>query len=268
MDVIQLHDDNRIAWDDAAQHYEDGEAEAIEFLRGGGRNFEEPELPYLDAMEGWCERAIHLQCAAGTDTLSLWNMGAGEVVGVDISPRMIASAKRRSDALGAPATWHCCDVLETPHELDETADLVYTGRGALCWVMDINAWARVVVRLLKPGGRLFLFEGHPLDWIWASESAELKLDPKYGDYFDRSVFDDQGWTAEYVGDLGKPKEEHAIKHERQWLIGDVMNALADAGMYFARMEEHATTFWDGFPNMPDEILTKLPHTYSLLMLKP
>src|SRR6185503_5415623 len=52
-----------------------------------------------------CRRAIHLQCAGGRDTLSLWNLGAEEVVGVDFSPRMLDLAARLSKAVGAPAEW-------------------------------------------------------------------------------------------------------------------------------------------------------------------
>src|SRR5205807_176784 len=154
--------------------YEQWIARDIEFLRGGGKNLMAPELRFLQDLSSWCGRAIHLQCAGGRDTLSLWNHGAREVIGIDISDRMIECARRKSQALGAPAAWHCCDVLQAPHELDGTADLVYSGRGALCWVLDIAAWANVVARLLKPGGRLYVFEGHPLDWVWDCEAAEFK----------------------------------------------------------------------------------------------
>ena len=47
---------------------------------------------------------------------------------------------------------------------DGTFDLVFTGVGALCWLPDIEAWATMVAALLRPGGRLFLREGHPMLW--------------------------------------------------------------------------------------------------------
>ena len=43
-------------------------------------------------------------------------------------------------------------------------DLVYTGVGALCWLPDIRRWAGVVAALLRPGGRLFIRDGHPMLW--------------------------------------------------------------------------------------------------------
>ena len=77
------------------------------------------ELPYFSDLPSWCKRAIHLQCSGGADLLALWKLGAKEVVGIDISERLIQSAHRKSNALNAPASWHCCDVLDTPHDLRE-----------------------------------------------------------------------------------------------------------------------------------------------------
>src|SRR5947209_6550204 len=125
MNVRAMHQQNRQAWNEGAARYEEQVEQDIAFLRAGGRNFVAPELRYLENLGDWCRRAIHLQCAGGRDTLSLWNQGAAEIVGVDISERMIACARQKSAALNAPAHWHCCDVLETPRELDGTADPVY-----------------------------------------------------------------------------------------------------------------------------------------------
>src|SRR5690348_3078654 len=193
MDTTARHQENREAWNEAAARYEREIESDVAFLQAGGKNLMEPELPFLADLSTWCQRAIHLQCAGGRDTLSLWNQGAAEVVGVDISERMIDCARQKSAALGAPADWYCCDVLETPHALDGTADLVYTGRGALYWLMDLEAWARVVARLLAPGGRLYVFEGHPLSWIFDVAAAEIRLIRSTGITLRRP------WTWEQAG---------------------------------------------------------------------
>src|SRR5918997_4309 len=108
MDIGERHQDNRRAWNEAAARYEQEIEEDIAFLRAGGKNLMAPELPFLADLVSWCRRVIHLQCAGGRDTLSLWNHGAHEVIGVDISERMIACARRKSAALGAPAQWIRC----------------------------------------------------------------------------------------------------------------------------------------------------------------
>jgi len=267
MDIRQIHQRNRAAWNEAASAYEKAIERDIEFLRSGGTNFVRPEYDYLQDLGSWCGRAIHMQCAGGTDTLSLWNMGAREVVGIDISERMIDCARRKSAALSAPARWHCCDLAETPHELDGTADLVYTGRGALCWNMDLDIWAGVAERLLKPGGRLYVFEGHPVVDILDASADHVRLDNEWGDYFSKQVYESRGWTDEYIGSLGKPASEHAPKYERQWTLGQIVTAVIRAGLTLQSLQEHPDAFWVQFPHMPEDVQRRLPMTFSLLAVK-
>jgi SAM-dependent methyltransferase len=264
----ELHESNRAAWNEGALRYAEEVESDIAFLREGGTNFCPPEFPYLENLGQWCERAIHLQCAGGRDTLSLWNMGAKEVVGVDISDTMIDCARCKSEALNAPASWYRSDVLQTPQELNGTANLVYTGRGALCWIMDIRAWAAVPARLLKPGGALYIFDGHPLCWVWDAEADHYKLDARYGDYFSTQIEPDQGWSPTYIGDIGIPPEQQATKYERQWTLGQIINAVIDAGLRIERVEEHPDTYWNQFPHFLPELIGCLPNTFSLLARKP
>lgn len=264
----KYHQDNRAGWNEGAESYAQDQEERIEFLRNGGKNFCPPEFSFLKNLREWCHRAIHLQCAGGTDTLSLWNLGAHEVVGVDISDRMIELAGAKAKALNAPAAWFRSDVLDTPHELDGTADLVYTGRGALNWIMDIDEWAKVPARLLKPGGMFYIFEGHPYSNLYKLDATTFEFDDEWGDYFSTEIHTDKGWPDTYIGDLGKPKEEHAPKHERNWPTFRVINALLAAGLVLERFEEHPEDFWDMFPNIPPDIRRRIPQTYSLLMRKP
>jgi SAM-dependent methyltransferase len=269
-EIERLHQQNRAAWNEAARRYENEIERDIAFLKAGGKAFHSVEWPFLADLGAWCGRAIHLQCAGGVDTLSLWNHGAAEVVGVDISERMIACARQKSAALGAAAQWHCCDVLETPHELDGTADLVYTGKGALLWIMDLARWADVVQRLLKPGGRLYLFEGHPLSWVWDPAASEYRLDPdpRYGDYFSAAIAEDQGWPAEYMPETALPPlARQARKFERQWTLGQVINALVETGLTLQRLDERPEPYWNQFPNLSPDLIRRLPQTYSLLMSK-
>ena len=177
-----MHAANRAAWDEAAERYEGWFDEAVALIRSGGTNLFGVETELIGDLHGRCRRAIHLQCAGGRDTLSLWNQGADEVVGVDFSPRMLALAERLTAATGAPARWILSDVLDTPHELDGTADLVYTGRGSLIWLADLDAWAAVIARLLAADGRFVLFEGHPAEWLFDADDDGRWIATDY-DYF-------------------------------------------------------------------------------------
>ena len=261
------HVETGAAWNVTAGIYERDEEKDIALLRSGGNSLLPPEHRFLHGLNTWCRCAIHLQCAGGTDTLSLWKLGAAQIVGIDISEKLIAVARRKSAALGAPARWYCTDVLDTPHELDGIADLVYTGRGALPWIMDLSAWANVVARLLKPGGQVYIFEGHPLDWVWDMKATTFQFSSRTGNYFSESVVTDRGWPLS-----SDPIAEHTNRdnfhvHEHQWTLGAIINGLITAGLRLERFEEHPDLFWNQFPNIPPELSNRLPHTFSLLMRK-
>ena len=261
-DVGAMHASNRAAWDEAAERYEGWLAEAIELIRGGGTNLLPPELEVLGDLRGVCRRAIHLQCAGGRDTLSLWNLGAEEVVGVDFSPRMLDLAARLTAAVGAPARWIRSDVLETPHELDGTGDLVYTGRGSLLWLHDLDRWAAVVRRLVAPGGRFVLYEGHPVEWLFDADEDGSWIATDY-DYF-AGAEASKGWAPEYIDRLSIPEPEQAWKYARSWTLGEVVTALAGAGLRIERLTEHPTDWWGGHGDVRAEERGRIPLSYSIV----
>lgn len=266
MDIESLHHANERAWDLAATKYTPDVAQDVAFLRSGGNNLMEVERRLLGDLS-WCRRAIHLQCSHGLDALSLWKLGAHEVVGIDISRVMLDLARRKSDLLGAPATWIHSNVLTPPVELNGSADLVYTGKGALCWVMDLARWAAVVARLLRPGGRFYVFEGHPLNWVWETEVAEHRLRAD-GDYFAEAPRTNQDFPAAAIARAVPAGEPPPPAIERQWPLGQVVTSLVQAGLVVEVLEEHPEHFWPQFDQMPQEIAGKLPKTFSLLMRKP
>ncbi len=261
-DVAAMHAANRAAWDEAAERYEGWLAEAIELIRGGGTNLFPEELELIGDLHGRCRRAVHLQCAGGRDTLSLWNLGADEVVGVDFSGRMLDLAQRLTQATGAPARWILADVLDTPHELDGTGDLVYTGRGSLLWLQDLDAWAAVVRRLLSPVGRLVLFEGHPIEWLFDVDEDGRWVATDY-DYF-AGPEASKGWAPEYIDRLSRDDADQSWKFARAWTLGEIVTAMARAGLRFERVTEHPRDWWGGHRDVRSDERGRIPLSFSVL----
>jgi len=264
-DALALHEANRAAWNEGAVRYAEELADTIAFLRAGGSNLHPIERAMLGPLREWCRTAIHLQCASGRDTLSLVNEGVEQVVGLDISDRMIENAIRTSEALGIPARWFRCDVLEAPSELDGGFDLVYTGRGAICWMHDITAWAGVVARLLKPGGVVSLFDDHPVTYLFNQETETIE--PTGLDYF-RHAEISRGWSESYLGEIGIPVDRQSVKHERLWTVGAIVGALIGAGLRIERLGEHPEGYYDSFLRLRPEFRGRLPMTVSILARKP
>lgn len=266
MDRNELHEGNRAAWDLTARGGYGADIEGdVALLRKGGTNLMPQELRLLGDLEPWCRRAIHLQCSHGLDTLSLWKLGAEEVVGIDISEEMLGYARQKSGLLEAPAIWIRADVLDAPHELDGTADLVHTGRGAICWMTDLDAWASVVFRLLRPGGTFFIFEGHPLDFLWDEESDRFEL-RREASYFQSAPGRELGFPYA-AAQRTEPGAEVRLT-SKVWTLGQVITFLIRAGLEIRHVEEFPEPFWDQFKRIPPEQFCKLPHTFAILARKP
>ena len=261
-DVRAMHAANRAAWDEAAERYEGWLDEAIDLIRGGGTNLLPPERELIGDLRGRCRRAIHVQCAGGRDTLSLWTAGADEVVGIDFSPRMLDLARRLTAATGAPARWIEADVLDIPSELDGTGDLVYTGRGSLMWLQDLDAWAAVLHRLLAPDGRLVIFEGHPAEWLFDVDETGHWVATDY-DYFGGPEAS-RGWAPEYIDRLSIPDDQQSWKFARAWTLGEVVTALVGAGLRLERLAEHPTDWWGGHDDVATSERGRIPLSFSVL----
>ncbi|MGE0526102.1 MAG: class I SAM-dependent methyltransferase [Bdellovibrionales bacterium] len=266
--MAKEHESNRLAWNEAAAYYRAGLNESLELLSKGGMSFCPPEYRYLERYRANLKTCIHLQCAGGTDSLSLMNYGANEVIGVDISEQMIEIARKKSDALKHNARWLVSDILQIPSSMNATADFVYTGKGAINWIMDIGAWARIIARLLKPGGVVYLFEGHPMTYCFDMQAKELKLDSNYKGYFSNDPYPKQGWPDSYVGKLKKSESEQAFKYERAWPVSSVIGGLLKAGLVLEEFQEHPDPFWVEFPNLPKALRQLFPNTYSVVARKP
>jgi SAM-dependent methyltransferase len=154
-------------------------------------------------------------------------------------------------------------------------DLVFTGVGAICWLPDIRRWARTVAGLLRPGGRLFLREGHPMLWALDEERTDaLVVDYPYFEQTEPLVFDQGGTYVET--DL-----EFTANRTHEWNhgLGEIVTALLDSGLQLTALEEHDSVPWDALPGrlVLDPTLdewrladrpSRLPLTYTLQAVKP
>ncbi len=263
-EVRRRHEANRQGWNEGASKYTESIERDIEFIRQGGSNLHPIERRNLGKVGEWCRTAIHLQCASGRDTLSLWNEGVEEVIGVDISDVHIGNARRISEAVGAEARWYRCDVLDVPEELNGIADLVYAGRGALCWLHDLERWTRVIARLLKPGGVFHILDDHPFTWLFDSQQERLIFsEVNYFNYAESN----KGWGSNFIGKLDMPVEKESTKYERLWSLASIIQGVFDAGMEIEFFGEHKEEYWDSFPILTDEQRKLIPMTFSLMAKK-
>ena len=231
-------DQNRRAWNEIAE-VRSKTFPPGEFFAQGGCTLSKPVIAAAGAHRGMrlpsgsAKRVIHLQCATGEDTLSWAGLGA-EAYGVDISELQAEIANRKAQESRLVARFAAADIYNLPAALpaDWPAqyDLVFTGGGALVWLPDITRWAQVVAGLLKPGGRLVLEEIHPISGILWVEDGQIQL---AGDYFSRGKTEAETGWSHFKGS----EDAQEVKYEFNWPLGDIVTALAQAGLVIERLEE-------------------------------
>jgi SAM-dependent methyltransferase len=243
--------DNRANWDERVPAHVASTGYAIAQFRANPAFLSEVvqyDLPLLGDVTGL--RGVHLQCHIGTDTVSLARLGAS-MTGLDFSPAALDQARDLARRTGADAQFVESDVYQATSVLEPASfDLVYTGVGALCWLPSIRRWAGVVAGLLKPGGRLFIRDGHPM--LMAMEDTRddglLVVDFPYFERPEPQVWD-QGGTYVQTDAVFT----HNVTHEWSHGLGEIVTALLDEGLAVTGLTEHDSVPWNALPGMMVEI---------------
>lgn len=245
---------NRDAWNALAKtHFENYH---VNKLRAG-----EPLLHELIQTEVGDVRGkslIHLLCHIGTDTLS-WKLLGAEVTGVDISPEAIKYARVLAEQLGVPATFILSDVMELAGKITTTYDIVFASIGVLCWIPDIDRFAGLVRRLLKPGGFFYILDGHPFRNV-LDENDPGGLVVK-NNYFNNGPWEYQNFGDYVVKDLKFPSKSY----EWTWRLGQVVTAFCSAGLRVAFLHEFPQYFYGGYTGYDEDTERRqlYPCTFSL-----
>lgn len=248
------------------------------------------DLPRLGDLRG--ADVLHLQCHLGTDTLSLARLGAASVTGLDLSAVSLAEAHKLAIAAGADIDYVQADVYSAPAALGRSFDLVYTGIGAICWLPSIERWARTVAELLRPSGRLFIRDGHPVlnsvlamqvgiehpdrsqqPWITAPGGFSPALELPYFERSEPLVWHDE---LTYAG--GEPVSS-PTSMEWNHGIGEIVTAVLGAGLQLTALVEHDSIPWEAMPGVMTQDQesgewrltdrpTRLPASFTLTATKP
>ncbi|MET9296049.1 class I SAM-dependent methyltransferase [Streptomyces sp. NPDC003077] len=206
-------------------------------------SFEWEDLGDLDGRD-----VVHLQCHLGTETVAFADLGA-RTVGLDFSEAALKEARRLADESGRDIEFVWSDVHRAVEALGgRRFDVVYTGKGALCYLPDLTAWARVVRDLLRPGGMLYLVEFHPLlnalGPVSGPDGDELTLRHDY--LAGRGpIRSDNPYT--YTD--GPPVEGATTSYEWRHGLGEIVGALTGAGLTVDVLRETDLLPWKRFEAM-------------------
>jgi SAM-dependent methyltransferase len=265
--------ENQALWDEWTRIHETSAFYDLESFKKGGSRLRAYELEEIGPVDGL--DVLHLQCHFGIDTLSFARLGA-RVTGADFSPAAVALARRVAAEIGYPeARFVQSNVYDLPSALDGDFDLVYTSRGVLGWLPDAAGWAKVVAHYVRPGGRFYLNEIHPVAQALESEGVglgELRLVYPYWEHATPLTFPVEGSYADRSAEIAVTRE-HGWDHS----LGEIVTALIDAGLVIRSLREYPFCEWqldfavkgpDGKWRLPGELDGRMPLSFSILAEKP
>ncbi|WP_459720323.1 class I SAM-dependent methyltransferase [Actinophytocola sp. KF-1] len=234
--------------------------------------YEWGDLGELDGVD-----LLHLQCHLGVETIALARRGA-RVVGLDISGESVVQARSVAARHGVDIEYVQGNVYDALDVLGgRTFDRIYTGKGALCYLPDLDLWADVVSRLLRPGGTFYVVEFHPLLYSLgvvppADGSQELLL---RDDFLSGRGAEERDATYTYTD--GPPLTEARVAYEWRHEVAAVVNALIGAGLVIERLRETSKLPWprwegmvqddDGWFRLPDDA-PRIPLLYAVSARRP
>lgn len=244
---------NRAAWDASAVHH--GHGAYWDDLCAG---FADPAYSRFDAtmtaaltdagIKG--AKAVQIGCNNGREVLSACAIGAASCTGIDQSEAFLAQAATLRDISGHKADFIQGDIYALPADTPRDFDLAFITIGVLNWMPDLPAFFTAVASLLRPGGRLVIYETHPVLEMFDPE-ADDPLRPAFS-YFRADPFVETA-AITYDGTQGTGPESHWFIHT----LGTIMQASLDAGLALTGLTEFPHSIrevdYDIYENQPAQI---------------
>lgn len=255
---------NKQTWNARTEIHMESAFYKVEDFVQGKSSLNSIELNLLGNIKG--KSILHLQCHFGQDTISLQRMGAN-VTGVDLSDKAIENAQMLAEKTNQHAKFICADVYDLPNHLTEKFDMVFTTYGTIGWLPDMEKWASIVSRFLKPGGRFVFVEFHPVVWMFDDDFTKVGYD-----YFNTGaiVETESGTYADRQADISY--EYVGWNHS----LSEVLQNIINSDLSIESFQEFDYSPYNCFKNMEEvepnkfrikHIDKKIPMVYALTALK-
>lgn len=255
---------NRQSWNNRIDSHLKSEFYDLDGFLNGKTSLNTIELNLLGDIKG--KSILHLQCHFGQDTISLSRMGA-DVIGVDFSDKAIESARQIAKNTDSNAKFICCDIYDLPNHLDQKFDIVYTSYGTIGWLPDLDIWAKIISKFLKPEGQFIFVEFHPVVWMFDDNFEKIGyryfnsgaiIETESGTYADKNADINQSYVMWNHG------------------ISEVLNSLIKNGLEIKAVDEFDYSPYNCFNKTVEfekgkyriaHLENKIPMVYSIVAKK-
>ncbi|MFT5820917.1 MAG: ubiquinone/menaquinone biosynthesis C-methylase UbiE [Crocinitomix sp.] len=252
---------NKASWNNRTDSHLASEFYNVEGFLKGQSSLNSIELDLLGDVKG--KKILHLQCHFGQDSLSLARMGA-KVTGVDLSDKAINAGKELARKMDLDVQFIACDVYDLPQYLEDQFDIVFTSYGTIGWLPDMNKWADLIARYLKPGGHFVFAEFHPVVWMFDDDFKTIKFNYSNAGPIKEN---EEGTYADKTANI---KQDYVMWNHG---LAEVVSALLSKNISIQKLQEFDYSPYDCFDHTVEfepgkyrikHLDDKIPMVYALL----
>lgn len=134
-----------------------------------------------------------------------------------------------ADKVGSNSKFIQSEIYELSDKLDAQFDIVYASYGTIGWLPNMDKWAKIVSKFLKPGGKFVFVEFHPVVWMFEERFEKIGYN-----YFNVEpiVETTSGTYADKESDL----ELKTVSWNHD--LSEVMNSLLQNGLEIKQFNEY------------------------------
>ncbi|ARU63771.1 SAM-dependent methyltransferase [Tumebacillus avium] len=208
-------------------------------------------VPHLGELPG--KKVLNALGSHGSKAVAMALLGAEATV-VDISEQNARYAQELAAAAGTSIRYVISDIMELPaEELTGDYDLVLMELGILHYFIDLNPLMEILAATLQPGGRLLIQDFHPISTkLITSKGKKHKVT---GNYFSTALEETDVAYSKLLDDGSSLQQKVRL---RKWTLGEIVTAVAHAGLFVRLLEEEPNTKIDDMG---------IPKTFTLIAEK-
>jgi 2-polyprenyl-3-methyl-5-hydroxy-6-metoxy-1,4-benzoquinol methylase len=203
------------------------------------------------------KQIVNIMGSYGIKAVALAVLG-GEVTVIDISESNGKYALELAEAAGTKINYVVKNILDMERDPQYRGvfDIVFAEMGILHYFTDLNPFFRIVRGFLGKNGKLVVKDFHPVSTKlikYRGSTAKVRKYKVDGDYFSKEY---ERCRVSYSKHKGNESETGREVLLRNWTIGEIVTAVATAGMRISQLKEEA--------NESSEVYDKgIPKTFTL-----
>ena len=238
----EMCEKNREAWNEAIAYHQKARNNSLQEgfknpdFSTFDRDCDDVLIEKLNEIDLTDKVVAQLPCNNGRELLSLMKFGAKKGIGFDISDVAISEANELKAIADLNVDFYRTNILDIDDTFNNSIDFIYISEGSLQWFSSLNDYFQIVSKLLKPNGKVLIYEIHPFAYFFepTNDSGKEPTLDEFLSYFEKRPYSYKN-GIDYVGQTTYEAKECCWYMHK---ISDIINALIFNGLEIEKFDEY------------------------------